>query len=103
MASCDVFPTLTTAQVSNSQSLVTTSTQFVSTAPGSVSTVVVSTCAQVGSSASCLPTVTTSFITSPGAQPIFFLKKNFNLIVLNDFYEILRQYYDCYCTDYIDS
>lgn len=65
MASCVNVPTLTATQVSTSQSLVTTSTESVSTLPGSVSTVVVNNI--------------TSFITSPGAQPNFFLKKNSNI------------------------
>jgi hypothetical protein len=98
MASCVVVPTLTATQVSNSQSLVTTSTESISTAPDSVSTVVISTC--VGSSSPCLPTVTTSLITSPGAQLIF---KKPTIFVPNDFYGLLRRYHDYYCTGNIDS
>ena len=69
---CVTFPTLTKTHVRTSQSLVTTFTESTSTAPGSVSTVVLSTCAhRLRPSCKCQPTITTSFTTLPGAQPIF--------------------------------
>ena len=58
MASCVVVPTLTATQVNTAQSFVITSTEIISTAPDSVSTVVFNT--------------TTSFITSPGAHSFYF-------------------------------
>ncbi|PPQ74780.1 hypothetical protein CVT26_004888 [Gymnopilus dilepis] len=66
MAQCVQTPTLTTTQVSTSESFFPTSSLVTSTLPGSVSTSIFRTCTQTNSSVPCEPTLTSSLVTLPG-------------------------------------